>query len=405
MSLSMRTGQKHTHTVVRETPRRRILHLINNFEIGGTERQAVELLKRLDRDRYDVQVAAILDTGPLREELLSRYPKIHEFPLNSFYNLNALKQLYRLRKLLRSAQIDILHTHDFYAGVLGTVAARWTGVRIIVSQRHLRLSERFVHEWGRRVINSIADRVLVNAQAIRTHLITSTAVPDGKIVVIHNGMFSQEGASCHAEPQPNTVRDQLCTLLGLPSSVQLVGSVGNLRPVKGYQYLIEAAARVIRLRPETHFIIVGDGEQRHQIEAHSRQLGIASHVHLLGHRTDAIHLISGFDLAVLSSLHEGLPNFVIEAMGTGVATVATAVGGVPEILLDGETGLLVPPGDSQALTDRILDLLTNDQRRNGFAFRGQESVRSRFSMARMVQAVEELYDELTAITPTRPSRC
>jgi L-malate glycosyltransferase len=299
LTLPASIRQKHARAAVLETPRRRILHLINNFEIGGTERQAVELLKRLDRDRYDIHLAAIRDNGPLRAELLSSYPDIHEFPLSSFYNINALKQFHRLHQLLLSARIDILHTHDFYAGVLGTVAARWTGVRVIVSQRHLRLSERSMHEWGRRLINSLADRVLVNAQAIRTHLIASTAVPEEKIVVIHNGITLQEISSYHEGLQPGIVHDQLCALLGLHSGVQLVGSVGNLRPVKGHRYLIEAAAQVIHSRPETHFIIVGEGEQRGQIEAYSRQLGIASHVHLLGHRTDAIHIMGGFDLAVL----------------------------------------------------------------------------------------------------------
>src|SRR5712692_7121826 len=125
--------------------RPRVLHLITSFGIGGTERQAVELLKRLDGERYDVRLAALRNEGPLYKEIAARFPDVPEFPLTSFYNANAVKQFARLLRLMIRQKIDILHTHDFYSGIIGAAAARLAGVRVVASQRHLKLSDRRAH--------------------------------------------------------------------------------------------------------------------------------------------------------------------------------------------------------------------------------------------------------------------
>src|SRR5262249_47782871 len=145
----------------------RVLHLITSFDVGGTERQAVELLKRIDRQRFDVSLAAIRLEGPLYEEVAEIFPRPPQFPLTRFYNVNAAKQLMRLREWMIGEQVDILHAHDFYAGLLGAVAAWRARVRVIACQRHMRLSDRRAHEWGTRLTHRLAHRVLVNSEAIR----------------------------------------------------------------------------------------------------------------------------------------------------------------------------------------------------------------------------------------------
>src|SRR5215510_14965545 len=152
----------------------RVLHLITSFEVGGTERQAVELLKRIE--------------GPLYPEVAALFPRIPQFPLTSFYNANAAKQLMRLRNWMISERVNILHAHDFYAGLLGAAAARLAGVRVIACQRHMRLSDRRSHEWGTRLTHRLAHRVLVNSEAIRDHLLAVGHVAPEKIVVIPNGL-------------------------------------------------------------------------------------------------------------------------------------------------------------------------------------------------------------------------
>src|SRR5262245_41987834 len=179
------TGVEFPETrVIGKTKKPRVLHLITSFEVGGTERQAVELLKRIDLRRFDVSLAALRLEGPLYQEVAATFPRVPQFPLTSFYNANAAKQLMRLRGWMISERADILHAHDFYAGLLGAAAARLTNVRVIACQRHMRLSDRRAHEWGTRLTHRLAHRVLVNSEAIRDHLLAGGHVAPEKIVVI-----------------------------------------------------------------------------------------------------------------------------------------------------------------------------------------------------------------------------
>jgi L-malate glycosyltransferase len=370
--------------------RPRVLHLINSFELGGTERQAVELLKRLDQNRYDVRLAAIQRKGPLYDEVAAHYPRLHEFPLNSLYNAQALRQIRRLRAWLLDEQIDILHAHDFYAGWLGMLAAQFTPVKLIACQRHLRLSDRWVHTAGRRVINRLAHRVVVNAEMIRSYVLETGTAREDKLVVIRNGLTFQ------ADPaERETVRAALLKELQLPADALLIGNVANLRPVKGHRYLLQAAATVIRQFPQAHFLLIGTGELLTALQAQATELGIRAHVHWLGQRPQAAQLAQAFDLAVLASLHEGLPNTVMEAMAAGVPVVATAVGGVLEMIIDGETGYLAPAADAARLAEKLLQALANQPGRAEIAARGRAFVLAQFSMQRMVMATEQLYDELS----------
>lgn len=389
--------------------RPRVLHLITSFEIGGTERQAVELLKRLDAERYDVRLAVIRNQGPFYKEIESRFSIVPEFPLTSFYNANAVKQLARLRRLMVQDKIDILHAHDFYAGLLGAAAARLAGVRVIACQRHLKLSDRAVHRWGTRIIHALAHRVLVNSEAIRDYIIAEGTTRPDKIVVIKNGVRSIEDATAEKSESASSslMRDEsaairlrreahqkLCGELGLNTDTKLVGMVARLQAVKGHRYFIEAAAQVARDETRTHFVLVGDGSLRSEIENQIARFDLANRVHLLGDRSDVSQLVSAFDLMALASLHEGLPNAVMEAMAAGVPVVATAVGGTKELIIDGKTGYLVPPADAEALSERIAFALKNDEERTAISARAREFVIARFGIERMIESVEKLYDAL-----------
>lgn len=368
--------------------RPRVLHLITSFEIGGTERQAVELLKRLDGERYDVRLAVLRNEGPFYGEIEGLFPDVPEFPLTSFYNANAMKQLARLRRLMLQEKIDILHAHDFYSSFIGGAAARLGGVRVIACHRHLKLSDRRAHKLGTRIIHRLAHRILVNSEAIREHIVTHDGARREKIVVIKNGVVPVlPSANSHA---------QLCKELGLAPDVRLIGIVARLQEVKGHRFFIEAAATVLRSRPDAHFVLVGDGPLRAEIENHAAELGIVDHLHLLGDRTDVTRLISAFDLLVLASLHEGLPNAVMEAMSAGVPVVATAVGGTKELIADNRTGYLTPPADSAALADRILFALGDEVHREGIVSAARRRIMRSFGIERMVESVEALYDEVMA---------
>jgi glycosyltransferase involved in cell wall biosynthesis len=399
--------QSQTQAIERLRQRPRILHLVTSFEAGGTERQFVELLKRLDRERYDVRLAAIRKEGAFYEEIAAAYSEVPEFRLTSFYNRNALKQLLRLRHFIKQESIEILHTHGFYDSLFGVIAGRLSDIPVIASQRHLQLSERRVHEWGTKIIHRLAHRLVVNSNAIRDFIIQRGA-PAEKIVVIRNGLIEpfiapttiDETFSLRDFNKGLNKKEQLqsrhtiCSELGLNSDVKMVGMVARLVEVKGHRYLLQAAAQIAQVDPRVHFVLVGDGPLRSEIGKQIAQLGIANRVHLLGDRQDARHLVSAFDVAVLTSLSEGLPNTVMEAMSQGVPVIATAVGGTLELISDNETGFLVPPANAEVLASQILFLLNNEKTRKTVAERGRQFIQSHFNMNRMIHAVESLYDEL-----------
>lgn len=398
--------QSQTQAIERLRQRPRILHLVTSFEAGGTERQFVELLKRLDRERFDVRLAAIRKEGAFYEEIADAYPDVPEFRLTSFYNHNALKQLLRLQQLIKQESIEILHTHGFYDSLFGVVAGRLSGIPVIASQRHLQLSDRRAHEWGTKVIHRLAHRIVVNSSAIRDSIIRHGARAN-KIVVIRNGLI--ESFTAPRIDETFSLRDfnkglnkqerlqsrhTICSELGLNSDVKMVGMVARLVEVKGHRYLLQAASQLAQVDPRVHFVLVGDGPLRSEIVNRIAQFGIANRVHLLGERQDAKSLVSAFDVAVLTSLSEGLPNTVMEAMSQGVPVIATAVGGTLELINDNETGFLVPPANADALATQILFLLNNEKTCKAVAERGRQFIRSQFSMSRMVHSVEGLYDEL-----------
>lgn len=387
--LDKKEVERKTNGASESARRPRVLHLINSFEIGGTERQAVELLKRLDPTRYDVRLAALRNCGPFYKEIEERFPDVPEFPLTSFYDLNAARQLARLRALMARERIDVLHAHDFYAGFIGAAAARLAGTRVIACQRHLKLSDRRIHEWGTRIIHRLADRILVNSEAIRDHILSSSSSHASKIVVIKNGISS------FSEPaETRSLHDKLCRELKVESDSKLIGMVARLQVIKGHKFFIEAASRVIEKEPKAQLVIVGDGPLKNEILDQASRLGIRERLHLLGDRTDVARLVASFDLVVLASLHEGLPNAVMEAMAAGVPVVATAVGGTKELIKAGETGYLVPPADPDALAERITFALENDGERMRIATSARHFINAEFGMRRMVESVEKLYDEL-----------
>src|SRR5262249_48237680 len=344
-----------SNNIDRMTPhsRPRVLHLINSFDAGGTERQAVELLNRLDEKRFDARLAVLGWRGPLRRQIVERYPYVPEFPLHGFFNANAVKQILRPRETMIEKRIAVVHTHDFYAGALGVTAARLGGIKVIAAQRHLRLSDRRIHDWGARYIHRLASRLLVNAEGIRNHILKMGGVAPGKIVVIHNGLDAFPQNEMDARELRQRRRAELLAELGLSSDARIVGSVAGLRPVKGHRYLLEAAAKLMKADARIHLVLVGDGELRDEIAAQAERLGIGARTSMLGLREDSAQLAAAFDVAVLASLSEGLPNAVMEAMAAGAPVVATAVGGVPELIEDGETGFLVPPANPGALAERI----------------------------------------------------
>jgi glycosyltransferase involved in cell wall biosynthesis len=369
----------------------RVVYCIDNMQIGGTELNALRTAERLDRRKFAVSVVCIRDTGPLMARYKAAGIPVHAFPMNSLLGLEAMRQAVRLIRLLRSERTEIVHSHDAYTSVFGTICARLAGVRGVIASRRSWYSP---HLRGRilranRLAYRFADRVLGNSPSVSRLVESEGGVSASRIVTIPN--FLDAAAF---EPMPPDDRRASLDELGVPAGAFVIGIVARLSPVKDHGTLLRAIASLRERIPELHCVLIGDGPERGAIERLAEALGIDDIVHLAGERTQPPNLHGLFDVSVLCSTSEAFPNSVLEAMAAARPVVATDVGGTPDAIRQGTTGLLVPPSDPSRLAEAILRLYDEPALRTKLGNAGCVAARSGYSTESVMGQVEALYTTL-----------
>jgi len=378
-----------------------VLQLIGSFGEGGSERQALQLSRLLvEQGRYNVHIACLDRKGALLDEAEKLgFREIPEFPLTSFYNSNALRQIQRFSRYLIEREIRIVHTHDFYTNVFGMAGATLARVPARIASRRETLgwrtnAQRFVE---RRAYN-LAHAVVANSDAARKQLI-SEGVRSTKIKTVHNGLSFDR-----ISPQTRLTRSELLVSFGMPDEPdsQIVTIVANLRhPVKNYPMFLRAARIVHDASPDTKFVIAGEGELLTRMRKLAEELGLGGSVFFLGRCDRVADLLSLSDICALSSTAEGFSNAILEYMAAGRPVVVTDVGGAREAVVDGVTGYLVPSNDHSAMAERIASLLRNRDQAREMGERGREITRARFSCEAQLANTEELYDRIVARVSTK----
>lgn len=373
------------------TGRTKVLVFQNRFLLGGQERQTVLNVLTMDRARWEPVVACLRADGELVAPLAAAGIRPVAFDVGgSMARPRAAVALARLVRFIRANGIALVHAQDLYTNTLGTLAAGLAGVPVIVTRVDLNHSvvgyKRPVLGW----ISRRADRVLVNALCIRDLAIREGVEPD-RIVVVRNGLdleaFDREAHAAPAAPAPE------------PGGIVCVANMHH--PVKGQTDLLLAMQEVLRHRPEAHLVLIGDGVRRPHLERSARQLGIAERCHFLGHRLDGPAILARASIAVSASYAEGISNAILEGMAARLPVVATAVGGTPELIRDGVTGYLVPPGAPAALARRLLDVLASAPRRRRMGERGRRAVEREFGLDQMRRSYDALYEDLTDLKVPR----
>lgn len=370
--------------------KRRVFYLVDSFNIGGTETQAVELARRMDSAKYDVTLACLRKEGPLLERLNGSAVKIVEFhPKGGIDSPRGLYQLARMVAYLRRGKFDVVHAHDLWSNMIGLAAAKLAGVPVIVtSQRDLSHGDWYQgsrKKWLRKAQNA-SSAVVTNAPMIREGLVSQEGFAADKVRVIYNGVDLE-----HFLSSP-TMRAKLFPGMERAKLIVLVGNMHT--DVKGQATLIAAAPAILSRFPQARFVLVGDGEKRNDFEAAGQATGVAGNFMFMGRRNDVADILAACDIAVLPSAAEGMPNAVLEYMAAGLPVVATAVGGNLEVIADGATGLLVPAGNPGALGEALTRLLADDVLALRLARNGRELVERRFSFERLTREVGALYEEL-----------
>lgn len=297
-----------------------------------------------------------------------------------------LAAAWRLSRVIRQLRPEIIHAHDPYAVAMAATAlsivAPTPRPPLVASRRsEFRLARHSFSRWQ----YSQVDGFLAISRAVRDRLVAD-GIPARKIEVVHEGVDVERGAAA--------LSGNVHAALFLPTHAPVVGTVGALVAQKNHHTLIDAAALVVRAVPDARFVILGDGELRPALEEQIRHKHLERHVFLAGFRADVPELMKDFDVFALSSIQEGLCTSLVDAMAAAKPAVATAVGGVPEVVADGETGFLVPPRDHHALAEKIVRLLTDEPLRRRMGEAGLARARRLFTVERMVEQTAAVYERL-----------
>ncbi len=357
--------------------------MVTSFDVGGSERQTVELVRRLDPSRFRVHLACFRTGGPLQPLVPDAVP-IARFPVRGFGRMGSARQWIRFARWCRDIEARLVHTCDLYANIFGLTAAALAGVPArIGSRREILTGDKTpVQLAAQRAAYRRAHAVLANSEAAARQL-AHEGVDTARIRVIPNGVDLER-------VPPRRTRD----------IIRRIVTVANLRPEKGHDVLIDAAPSILAAYGDAEFHIAGDGPCADALAARARERGVAGRVHMLGHCDRIPDLLAGQDLFVLPSRSEALPNAVIEAMAAGLPVVASRVGGIPELIDDRRTGRLVPPGDAAALAAAIVELMNEPTHAAALGRAGQRRAQERYAFPRMVGRVEDLY--LTEIARRAP---
>jgi glycosyltransferase involved in cell wall biosynthesis len=401
-----RGKRKSSSSVVRNPAlspeqRTKIVRIIARLNIGGPSLHVVNLNQGLSSDRFE----SLLLTGTTNpgEGSMSDYAQSHGVqPLaipemfgEASFRLRDLKALLKLYRILRVERPQIVHTHTAKAGFLGRLAARMAGVPVIVHTYHGHVLNGYygpAKSWLLRMIERglarITDRLVAVSDLVKEDLIAYRVAPPDKISVIPLGFDLEPFLDC------GSLKGEFRRELGLGPGDKLVGILGRIFPIKNHRLFLKSAAQISQQESSVHFVVVGDGILRSEMERYAQDLGIRQRVFFTGWRRNLPRIYADLDLLVVSSNNEGTPVSAIEAMASGCPVVATRVGGLPDIIKDGKTGYLVPAKQPQSLATAILELIRDPQRARQMGRSAQLSVMENFSLDRLLRDTEHLYEEL-----------
>lgn len=305
----------------------------------------------------------------------------------------------KLYSILRRERPDIVHTHTAKAGALGRAAAILAGVPVKIHTFHGHIFDGYFSPWKakaflliERFLAIFTDRVITVSESVRDEIVDKLKVaPRGKTLVIPLGFDLDNFLRCENK------RGSFLKKNGIDSDTLLVGIVGRLVPIKNHKLFLEAARKVLDKKGGTlkvKFVIIGDGELRDDIHKHARLLGLEKDVLFTGWISDLAEAYADMDIVVITSLNEGTPVSLIEAMASARPVIATDVGGVKDLVIDGENGFLARTNDAESLSNKILMLLNDAGKRERFGARGRELVREKYSKKRLIGDIERLYERV-----------
>ena len=388
----------------------KVLRAITRLNIGGPAIHAILLSQALNDGSLFQSTLVTGTTGPHEGDMLelARARAVEPIVLPALGReispLDDLTALAHMVKLVRRLRPDIVHTHMAKAGTVGRLAARICRVPLVVHTYHGHVFHSYFSPTRTRMFLTIeralglaTNRIIVVGDGQRDEIARYGVAPRSKLESIRLGL--ELSPFLEAEHARGALRHEL----GIAADAPTVGIVARLVPIKAHEVFFQAALRVRNALPRAQFLVIGDGQRRSDLEALVRQLGLSDSVRFLGWRSDLVRVYADLDVVVLTSLNEGSPVALIEALASARPVVSTAVGGVPEVVMNGETGLTLPVSDISALADAITLVLRDRQLAERLGQAGRRHVYPRYDSSRLVDDVKQLYlRELAALGRARP---
>jgi len=363
----------------------RVLQLLQGLAIGGIERMVLDLVFACAPERVETQFCTFDRQGPLAGDVLARGMSIHSRKRRGGFDVGYVLWLARL---LRRERIRILHGHNATAFFYGAAAASLVpGTRFLYTEH----DRAFPTPWRERGLHALlarrVDAVVTVSSTLRDNLVRYEAFPPGRVTVIKNGVALR--------PATRT-REAMRAALDLGDR-PTAGIVARLAPVKNHELLLRAWKQVLERSPAAVLLVVGNGSQEPRLRAQAESLGLGDAVRFLGFRLDIPEILQALDVFVLSSRSEGLSLTLLEAEAAGLPIVATRVGGNPEVVRDGESGILVPSGEPEPLAEALARLLQDPKLRARMGEAGRVLYRQQFTLEAMVQGYERVYRRLAGM--------
>jgi glycosyltransferase involved in cell wall biosynthesis len=369
-------------TVSPQNPRPiRVLHVLNTLDTGGAEAVVLNLARACDRTRFDLRVVSLGQDGPIGQQL--RAADVPTFALGRRPGIDPGLAL-KVARLCRTHAIDVVHSHNVAPWLYAGPSARLVGAAVCHTE-HSNLAPGQRALWhAERWLAQLTRVVICDGDSVRRQLIEQQGLPARKVITIHNGI----DLARFGRPADRAATRRAA---GITGDGPIIGTVARLEAVKDQALLIRAFAKVLPAQPTARLCIVGGGSLRSALQAQVMAAGLGDAVVFLGHRDDVADLLPLFDLFALSSISEGLPLTLIEAMAAGLPCVATDVGAVADAVAAGHSGLLVPARDEVGFSAALLQLLLDRDRARRMGENGQHRARAHFDLRMMVKRYEDLW--------------
>jgi glycosyltransferase involved in cell wall biosynthesis len=366
-----------------------VLHVCDKFGVRGSSIHGVSRLfswwfPRFDRARYEVSLCGLKRPEPASEWLGAQGVPVHHLGRGRFDP----RILGDLTSLVRARGVRVMHVHGYAAADFGRLAARITGCKLVLHEHFADPAMPSYQGLADRMLSGYTDAAIAVSGSTREFLVSERHVPRERVRLIWNGAPLDEFAPVS--------RDRVLAArssLGLPPDAVVFGTIGRLSTQKGHAFLLDAAAQVFAKHPAARLLIVGDGDLMAPLREQAHSLGIADRTVFAGHRSDVPDLLGVLDVFCISSLYEGTPLALFEAMAAGKAIVSTAVDGCREVLREGETGLLVPPKDATSLANALERVVGDAGLRAALGSRAREASKL-YDVRACVDAMQALYDDV-----------